>query len=112
MAESDAINEQFGPYQVIRRIGQGTMGNIYLATDTRNGQRVAIKTPTVESSDAENLLRRFRREARAAEDIRHAHVCRLFDVNTDSPPWYYAMEWIDGVTLRQWQLDRAGRCNR
>jgi Tol biopolymer transport system component/predicted Ser/Thr protein kinase len=78
-----------GPYKIERKIGEGGMGEVYRATDTRLARAVAIKTCREEFSE------RFQREARAIASLNHPHICSLYDVG----PNYLVMELLDGETL-------------
>ena len=80
---------QVGPYQVQNKIGEGGMGEVFRATDTRLGRAVAIKFA------AKRYTERFQREARAISTLNHPHVCTLYDVG----PNYLVMELIEGSTL-------------
>jgi len=82
--------DQLGPYRVEARIGEGGMGGVWRATDTRLGRPVAIK---VSKSAFEE---RFAREARAVAALNHPHICTLHDVG----PNYLVMELIEGTPLR------------
>ncbi len=77
---------RLGPYQIEGLIGEGGMGRVYKARDTRLGRTVAIKTSSVRFS------KRFEREARAVAALNHAHICHLYDVGPD----YLVMEYIEG----------------
>jgi len=80
------IGHRLGPYEVLARIGEGGMGEVYKARDTRLDRIVAIKTlKTGEAS-------RFEREARAIAALNHPNICTLFDVGAD----YLVMEFVDG----------------
>jgi serine/threonine protein kinase/tetratricopeptide (TPR) repeat protein len=89
-------------YQIVREIGSGGMAEVYLAQDTRLGRSVALKLlPTYLSKD-EDRLRRFEQEARAASALNHPNVCVIHEVGeTVEGRHYIALEYIDGVTLRQ-----------
>ena len=80
---------QVGPYQIVSRIGEGGMGEVFKARDTRLGREVAIKAVHQEFSG------RFQREARAISALNHSNICTLFDVG----PNYLVMELLDGATL-------------
>ena len=96
------IGQTIGHYQVIREIGRGGMGEVYLVQDHRLGRSVALKLlPTYLSKD-EDRLRRFEQEARAASALNHPNVCVIYEVGeTADDRHYIAMEYIDGVTLNQ-----------
>jgi len=89
-------------YQIVNLIGEGGMGVVYLATDTILGRRVALKVlPTFVSKDPERL-RRFTQEARAASRLSHPNVCVVHEIGeTDDGRPFIAMEYVEGVTLRQ-----------
>ena len=88
-------------YQIVNLIGEGGMGEVYLATDTILGRRVALKVlPTFVSKDPERL-RRFTQEARAASRLSHPNVCVVHEIGeTDDGRPFIAMEYVEGVTLR------------
>ena len=81
---------QLGPYVVDRLVGEGGMGQVYRARDTRLERIVAIKVVREGVSD------RFQREARAIAALNHPHICTLYDVGPD----YLVMEYIEGEPLR------------
>ena len=85
------VDASLGPYRIECKIGEGGMGEVFRATDTRLGRSVAIKTTRQQFST------RFEREARAISSLNHPHICTLYDVG----PNYLVMEFIDGETLAQ-----------
>src|ERR1051325_9276585 len=89
-------------YQIVNLIGEGGMGEVYLANDTILGRQVALKVlPTFVSKDPERL-RRFTQEARAASRLSHPNVCVVHEIGeTDDGRPFIAMEYVEGVTLRQ-----------
>src|ERR1044072_621225 len=88
-------------YQIVNLIGEGGMGEVYLATDTTLGRRVALKVlPTFVSKDPERL-RRFTQEARAASRLSHPNVCVVHEIGeTEDGRPFIAMEYVEGMTLR------------
>jgi hypothetical protein len=98
-------NTMLGPYRIASVIGEGGMGAVYKAQDTRLGRDVAIKVLTaVTMNDRERLLR-FEQEARATGMLNHPNLLTIFDVgNTDGTP-YLVSELLQGETLRE----RLGR---
>ena len=90
---------KIGPYEVVALIGEGGMGQVYKARDTRLGRDVAIKIlPAAFSSDVERL-RRFEQEARAAAALNHSNILALYDIGTD--PAHIVSELLEGESLRQ-----------
>jgi serine/threonine protein kinase len=85
------IGQKLGPYEIVAKLGEGGMGEVYAARDTRLDRRVAIKVVS------EAFARRFEREGRALAAINHPNICTIHDVG----PNYLVMELVDGQTLRQ-----------
>src|SRR5262245_17537141 len=93
-----------GPYQLVRLLGEGGMGSVYLAR--RDGASpVALKT--VQLPD-ETVLPRLRREIWALSRISHPGVVQILDSGIQNGLPWYAMELIEGETLRQWSVRRKG----
>ncbi len=91
-----------GKYTVERLIGTGGMGVVYAAVDRRTGERVAIKVLREEDLNDDELKRRFAQEARAAADLAHPNVVRLFQVDEDREHGIYmVMELLTGETLHE-----------
>jgi len=88
--------EALGPYQILGLLGTGGMGEVYSATDTRLGRKVAIKI------SQERFSGRFEREARAISALNHPNICTLYDVG----PNYLVTELVEGETLSD-LLNRA-----
>ncbi len=84
-----AEGTRLGPYRIGERIGEGGMGEVYRALDTRLDRAVAIKLVR------ERFTAHFRREARAISALNHPHVCTLYDIG----PNYMVMELVEGETL-------------
>jgi eukaryotic-like serine/threonine-protein kinase len=78
-----------GPYRIESKLGEGGMGDVYRAVDTRLGRTVAIK------ATREQFSERFEREARAISSLNHPNICTLYDVGPD----YLVMELVEGETL-------------
>jgi eukaryotic-like serine/threonine-protein kinase len=81
---------RLGPYEIIALIGEGGMGAVYQARDTRLNREVAVKTSHAEFN------KRFETEARAIAALNHPHICQLYDVGPD----YLVMELVDGARLQ------------
>ncbi len=90
-----------GRYQIIRTIGQGGMGAIYQAFDTKLKINIALKRllPTAEEQEAG--VERFLREAQAIAALNHFNIIRIFDVNEDEEGYYIAMEFVEGDSLKE-----------
>lgn len=95
------IHRELGPYRILREIGSGGQGTVYLAQDTRLDRRVALKLLSARLSFSENARRRFEREATAASKLDHPGVCTVFEVETEGELPYIAMQYVQGETLQE-----------
>jgi serine/threonine protein kinase len=87
----------FGRYQIVRPLGKGAMGAVYLAYDTQLHRHVALKTPLVESTST--AIERFYREARSAAQLRSPYLCPIYDVGQIAGVYYLSMAFLDGKPL-------------
>jgi eukaryotic-like serine/threonine-protein kinase len=99
-----AMPDQVGPFRLLREIGRGGLGVVYLAERVGGDfeQRVAVKL-IKRGMDSELILKRFYRERRILASLEHANIARLIDggMLEDGRP-YFAMEYIDGVPITTW----------
>jgi serine/threonine protein kinase len=93
------LQGQLGRYRIIRALGSGAMGIVYLAEDTQLQRQVAIKTPHFEDDPTGEMLDRFYREARTAATLRHANICPVYDVGEIDGKRYISMAYIEGRPL-------------
>jgi serine/threonine protein kinase/tetratricopeptide (TPR) repeat protein len=92
---------KLGRYEIRSKIGEGGMGEVYLAQDTELDRTVAIKLlPEALASDPERL-QRFVQEAKAASALNHPHIITIYEIGTAGTTRFIATEFIDGETLRQ-----------
>ena len=91
--------EQIGHYRVIRQLGTGGMGQVYLAEDTKLGRQVAIKLLPPEDSAQPQNRKRLVKEAQAAAKLDHPNVCSIFEVGESASGAYIAMQFVEGETL-------------
>lgn len=89
---------QIGRYRIIKPLGQGGMGSVFLAQDTELDRLVALKVPNI-STDDSRVRERFNREARLAATLRHPHICPLFDIGEFEGIPYLTMAYIEGKSL-------------
>ena len=94
-----AAGATFGRYRIVRRLGRGGMGAVYLAHDTELDRPVALKVPHILPEDGPEFLQRFRREARAAAQLTHPHIGRIYDVGQVGGIPYLTMDFIEGRPL-------------
>jgi serine/threonine protein kinase len=96
------LGQSIGRYKIISALGAGGMGDVYLAHDTSLGRKVALKLLPDHFTTDRDRLRRFEQEAHAASTLSHTNVCVIHEVGeTENGRHYIAMEYVDGVTLRQ-----------
>ena len=93
------IPKIFGRYRILRELGGGGMGTVYLALDTQLDREVALKVPHVNAANDSDDLERFDREAKIAAKLSHANICQVYDVGEIGGRRYLTMEFIDGKPL-------------
>ncbi len=92
---------KLGPYDIQSPLGEGGMGEVYCALDSRLQRRVAIKILASHLSSSPELKERLEREARAISALNHPHICHLYDIGSHSGTDYLVMELLEGETLAQ-----------
>jgi eukaryotic-like serine/threonine-protein kinase len=93
------IAESIAHYRIIKKLGAGGMGEVYLALDTKLNRKVAIKVLRPDSLAEENLKKRLLREAQAAARLDHPNICHVYDVNEVDSVTFIVMQYIEGETL-------------
>src|SRR6267142_5984564 len=100
------LGQSIGRYKILTALGEGGMGEVYLAYDTRLGRKVALKLLSTDFTTDKDRLRRFEQEAHAASTLSHTNVCVIHEVGeTEDDRHYITMEYVDGVTLRQHMME-------
>jgi predicted Ser/Thr protein kinase len=97
---------RFGRYQLLKLLGQGGMGSVYLAQDAQLDRPVALKLPHFGDADGPKVRERFYREARAAATLRHRHVCAVYDVGEIDGTPYLTMAYVEGKPLSEAAAER------
>jgi Tol biopolymer transport system component len=100
-----AAGVRLGHYELLARIGEGGMGEVWRARDVRLDRSVAVKLLSPHLTSNPQLRQRFEREARAISALNHPHICTLYDVGEDDGKSYLVMELLEGETL----ADRVAR---
>jgi formylglycine-generating enzyme required for sulfatase activity/serine/threonine protein kinase len=95
------LPESLGRYRIVRLLGRGGMGAVYLAHDTRLDRRVALKIPYFGPADGPQAVQRFEREARAAANLDHPNLCPVYDVGEIDGIHYLTMPYIEGKPLSE-----------
>jgi hypothetical protein len=93
--------ERFGRYRIVRELGRGAMGAVYLAHDPQLDRLVALKAPQFTAADGPEVRQRFLSEARAAAAIEHPNVCPVYEVGEVDGAPYLTMAYLPGQTLAQ-----------
>ena len=91
--------DKLGPYEIVSSIGEGGMGEVYKARDTRLERSVAIKVLPEHIAKREDLRARFEREARAVASLNHPNICIVHDIGSQEGHGYMVMELMEGETL-------------
>ena len=94
------VGTQVSRYQVLSRIGEGGMGEVYLAEDPSLGRKVALKFLSPRQAADESARRRLLHEAYAAARLDHPFVCKVYEVGDAGDRPFIAMEYVEGETLR------------
>lgn len=87
-------------YNLLERIGEGGLGEVYRARDTKVGRTVALKLTPPRFLDDPGRRERFLEDARAAMSLSHPNIATLFDIGEQDGRWYLAYEFASGITLR------------
>src|SRR4029077_12251951 len=90
-----------GRYEIRSKIGEGGMGEVYLAEDTRLHRKVAMKILPSELATHKDRMRRFEQEAQAAAALNHPNIAHIYEIGESGGVNFIAMEFVDGVRLRE-----------
>jgi formylglycine-generating enzyme required for sulfatase activity/serine/threonine protein kinase len=98
-SDDGALGARIGPYRVLRELGRGGQGEVYLARDERLGRDVALKVLSRRGALDAAALERFRREAALASKLDHPGICTVYDAGQDRGTPYLAMRFVVGESL-------------
>ncbi|MCI0415196.1 serine/threonine protein kinase, partial [bacterium] len=99
----DVLNngQRLGPYEILRALGAGGMGEVYRARDPRLGREVAVKILPAEFAVNPERMIRFEQEARSASALNHPNIITIYDIGSINSTAYIVMELVDGKSLRE-----------
>jgi tRNA A-37 threonylcarbamoyl transferase component Bud32 len=103
----DLTGRLLGDFQLVRRIGQGGMGQVYLARQVSLNRQVAVKILRTDLAANETSLRRFEQEAKAVAAVTHANIVQVYSIGQADGLHYMALEYVEGRNLRDY-LGRKG----
>lgn len=101
LPESEQILFSIGPYQTLRSIGKGGMGEVFLAYDTTCGRRLALKKIRPDLLEHKQLYNRFLKEARITSQLTHPAIIPIYSIHSEDQLIYYTMPYVEGQTLKE-----------
>ena len=96
-----ATGTKLGRYEVRSKLGEGGMGEVYLAEDAQLRRQVALKVLSTELGANQDRMRRFIQEAKSAAALNHPNIAHIYEIGESEGANFIAMEFVDGVTLRE-----------
>ena len=96
-----SAGQRFNHYEIASLVGEGGMGEVYAAYDTRLGRKVALKLLPSDFTGDPDRVKRFMREARAASQLNHPNILTVHEIGVADSTHFIATEFIDGITLRR-----------
>lgn len=103
----DLAGRILGDFQLIRKLGQGGMGQVYLARQISLKRQVAVKILRPEFAENQTSLQRFRREAEAVAGINHANIVQIYQIGESEGMHYMVLEYVEGRNLRDYLLKKG-----
>ena len=99
--DEDLLGETVGRYRILRLLGRGGMGQVYLAQDTRLNRKLALKLLPRTIVENRGQIIRFEHEARAASSISHPNVAHIYEIAEADGRHFITMEYVEGPTVRE-----------
>src|SRR5262249_40406384 len=114
MPVSTTLPPALAHYRILKKLGAGGMGTVFLAEDTQLGCQVALKVPHFRDGEGSEAVERFYREARLAQSIHHPYICPVYEVGAAGGWHYLTMPFVEGSPLNKligpsqtWEQPRA-----
>lgn len=101
-----------GRYEIVKELGRGGMGVVYLVIDTDNQKYRALKTLLPKYTASRQAARRFSREVNAARQLSHPCIVKVFDAGKAEDALYYVMEYVEGKSVRTWMRQRKRKTGK
>ena len=95
-------------YEIIRPLGRGGMGKVFLVVDRSNGQKLAMKALRNKWQDNDRVIARFAREVQALRGLNHPCITKIYETGRDGDLIFYTMEYVKGRSVHDW-LRKRGR---
>src|SRR5215813_7199390 len=96
-----AMGTKLGRYEIRSKLGEGGMGEVYLACDTKLDRKVALKILPADVATDRSRMNRFVQEAKAASALNHPNIITIHEIDAAESGHFIATEFIDGETLRE-----------
>ena len=100
------LPSRLGPYRIVRKVGRGGMGTVYMGVDDSSGQTAAVKLLAAEMAQQSDFRDRFKAEIETLRKLNHPNIVQIFGFGEDEEQIFYAMEFVAGSSLEE-QLGRG-----
>ncbi len=100
------LPSHLGPYRIVRKVGRGGMGVVYMGVDDSSGQTAAVKLLSADMAQQSDFRDRFKTEIETLRKLNHPNIVQIFGFGEDEEQFFYAMEFVAGSSLEE-QLGRG-----
>ncbi len=100
------LPSRLGPYRIVRKVGRGGMGTVYLGVDDSTGQTAAVKLLAAEMAQQSDFRERFKGEIETLRKLNHPNIVQILGFGQDEEQFFYSMEFVSGSSLEE-QLGRG-----